>query len=470
MAKRNRPPEVHQFRPMTWDELDARIAAMFPAKPFNEVVYDAKYWMNLPHGRFGEVQRDADVAYALGKVAGRVGGGRRPTEEARRADAAPPLCNTGGKPKFEAARMTEGRQDLETITLVLDEGITKEVVIRAHGWGDDLAHVDQVSFTCHETTCSVIAGARLVSDLEHVMAMSAKLEQIFGFGVSHQRPKGMHFYKQSWVLGQEDVCYGNLHYGGNQRNTICVQITGAGALAAHEGWEKRLYDFLTTEAQNPRLTRVDLAYDDFVGDYTVDLAAADYDAGRFNCGGRHPYCEQRGDWKRPDGSGRTFYLGKRVNGKFARIYEKGKEQGCKTSDWVRVEVEFKNIDRVLKFEMLLNAGSYLAGAYPAFERFKGLKTPQRIDCLMKEQSHAIDHYIHYGAIQVGRLINYMKDIAGWSVEQIVKQLERPDAGYPQRLKLANVSCDLGNQDFIHKLDRAAYDDDEFALMPEYSFV
>ncbi len=469
MAKRNRPPEVYQFRPMTWEELDARIAAMFPARTDFKQQFDAKYWMNLPRGRFGDVQRDADVAYALGKVAGAKA--RRDARHERHgaAEALPPLCNTGGKSKFEAGRMTEGRQDLETITLVLDEGITKEVVIRAHGWGDDLAHVDQVSFTCHESTCHIIAGARLVSDLEHVMAMSAKLQEIFGFGVSHQRPKGMHFYKQSWVLGQEDVCYGNLHYGG-QRNSMCVQITGAGALAAHEGWEKRLYDFLTTEAQNPRLTRVDLAFDDFAGDYTVDIADSDYEVGLFNCGGRHPHVEHRGDWKRPDGSGRTIYLGKRVNGKFCRIYEKGKEQGCKTSDWVRVEVEFKNVDRVLPFDILLSAGSYLAGAYPAFARFEGLKTPQRIDCLMKEQEHAIDHYIHYGAIQVGRLINYMKDIAGWSFEQIVKQLERPNAGYPQRLKLANVSCDLGNQDFIHKLDPTAYDADEFANMPEYSFV
>jgi hypothetical protein len=98
--------------------------------------------------------------------------------------------------------MTSGRQDLETIILQLDDGVVKEVVVRAHGWGDDLAHVDQVTFTCHESTCHIIAGMRLVSDLEHVMAMSAKLEEIFGFGVSHQRPKGMHFYKQSWVLGQ----------------------------------------------------------------------------------------------------------------------------------------------------------------------------------------------------------------------------------------------------------------------------
>ena len=470
MAKRFRVPEVFQFRPMTWDELDQRIAAMFPAKPFKQVVHDAKYWMTLPRlGRRGQVVRDAEAAYAIGKVAARVGGGRRPTEEARRADVVPPLCNTGGKLSDEAVRMTSGRQDLETIILQLDEGIVKEVVVRAHGWGDDLAHVDQVTFTCHETTCHIIAGMRLVSELEHVMAMSAKLEEIFGFGVSHQRPKGMHFYKQSWVLGQEDVCYGNLHYGG-QRNSICVQITGAGAMAAHQGWEKRLHDFLTEQAVNPRLTRVDLAFDDFVGDYTVDAADRDYEAGLFNCGGRHPYVEHRGDWKRPDGSGRTFYLGKRTNGKFCRIYEKGKEQGCKTSDWVRVEVEFKNVDRVLPFDILLRAGSYLAGAYPAFARFEGLKTPERIDCLMKEQEYAIDHYIHYGAIQVGRLINYMKDIAGWSVDQIVQQLARPDAGYPQRLKLANLSCDLGNQDFIHKFDPAACDADEFANMPEFSFV
>ena len=35
-----------------------------------------------------------------------------------------------------------------------------------------------------------------------------------------------------------------------------------------------------------------------------------------------------GNWKRPNGKGRTLYIGCRESGKSCRIYEKGKEQGC----------------------------------------------------------------------------------------------------------------------------------------------
>ncbi|MDF0607279.1 hypothetical protein HZU77_016865, partial [Neisseriaceae bacterium TC5R-5] len=74
-----------------------------------------------------------------------------------------------------------------------------------------------------------------------------------------------------------------------------------------------------------------------------------------------------------------------------------------------------------------------------------------------EQEHALDHYLHHAALQVGRLVNYMKDVAKWSLEDIVSKLARPKAGYPQRLKLANLSCDLGNQDFIHNAIKIDFD-------------
>ncbi|MDF0607261.1 replication initiation factor domain-containing protein, partial [Neisseriaceae bacterium TC5R-5] len=322
-------------------------------------------------------------------------------------------------PKAESLE-SAGFSEVQQVELVLDDGEVKIVTVRASGVNGDLAHVDQVSFTVHEDTCHVIAGHRMVADEDYVMAMSGKLEKIFGFGVSHKRPKGMNYYQESWVLGQEDVCYGNLSFGG-QRNSMLVQLTATGCLAAHSGWEQRLYQFLRVEAVNPRLTRVDVAFDDFEGQYNVDLMNDELKAGLFKGtrGGRQPFIERRGDWDNPDGSGRTLYLGKRANGKYCRGYEKGKEQGCQTSPWFRVEVEFKNVDRIIPFEILLEAGAYLAGAYPAFEKFRGQKAPEKIDILMKEQEHALDHYLHHAALQVGRLVNYMKDVAKWSLEDIV---------------------------------------------------
>jgi hypothetical protein len=93
MAKRFRVPEIYQFRPMTWDELEAHCCHV-PAKPFKQVVHDAKYWMTLPRSvvvvRLSAMQK-LHTPLAKLRQRARVGGGRRPTEEARRADVVPPL-------------------------------------------------------------------------------------------------------------------------------------------------------------------------------------------------------------------------------------------------------------------------------------------------------------------------------------------------------------------------------------------
>ncbi len=48
-----------------------------------------------------------------------------------------------------------------------------------------------------------------------------------------------------------------------------------------------------------------------------------------------------------------------------RIYEKGKQLGDPESPWVRWELELHNTDREIPFDVLLQPGRYVAGAYPA---------------------------------------------------------------------------------------------------------
>lgn len=418
-------------------------------KRVEKTVYDTAYWIALPRLQFTmtEAERAFETVYGLGKLTAR--GWQRDARQGGTGhrEAVPPLTNRGGKSSTEAQAVKLEGTKLQDVELVLDKGQVKTVQVRV-GWGDDLCIVDQLSFTFHESTCHIIAGHRLVADGEFLMAMSAKLQQLFGFGVSHKRPKGMNFYEETYVLGQEDVLYGHLSFGG-QKDTMLVQLTATGLNAAKEGWENRLYEFLTTQAQQPRLTRIDLAYDDFGGVYAVELAYQDYKNGLYNTGGRNPFCEKRGDWDNPDQSGRTIYFGKRANGKYCRVYEKGRQLGSKTSEWVRVEVELKNVDRVLPFEILIEPGRFFAGAYPAFEQFKGNRTPERIATQEKEMEHAVDHYLHYASIQVGRLLTYLSEIGNWSADAIVRTLKGDKGQYPQRLKLANLSHEFGNQDFIH---------------------
>lgn len=265
----------------------------------------------------------------------------------------PPPLLTGG----------ESGSEEQNVRLVVTETGDVLLVPKRRGWGGKSAFVDWLNFTVHETTAHLFGSGTLVTDQEIVLSFSEKLEKIFGYGITCQNPSGRNFYKKSYELGDK---FGLLCHGG-QRNTVLVMISGDGLAAAKQGWEKRLYDFLSDQAIQPRITRLDLAHDDYDGStYSVDQAKSEFEAGRFNNGGRMPDCEQRGNWYRPNGKGRTFYVGHRVNGKYARIYEKGKQLGDPKSPWCRVEVEFKSVDRIIPFDALLKPGEYLAASYPAF--------------------------------------------------------------------------------------------------------
>ncbi|MDO8933114.1 MAG: replication initiation factor domain-containing protein, partial [Rhodocyclaceae bacterium] len=141
-----------------------------------------------------------------------------------------------------------------------------------------------------------------VTDDQLIIEVSIYCESIFGFGITAKRDKGANFYHRSWELGEGlgMVCYGG------QRDTVLISLSGEGCGAAKPGWENRLYQFLEHQAKRPRITRVDLAHDDFNGSrYSCDKAVADFDAGLFNAGGRTPDIEQRGNWKTHNGKGRT---------------------------------------------------------------------------------------------------------------------------------------------------------------------
>ena len=338
----------------------------------------------------------------------------------------------------EVSEGTE-RFDYDRVVHLMTAKGPVELTLKA-GWGGDLAHVDAVSFTFHESTMDMHAkGKTLLAPEDFAVAASLVLSKIFGFGVTSKRDKGLNYYKDTWLLGDG---YGFVSHGG-QRETMLVQITGTGCSCASTGWEKRLHDFLEYGCVRGKITRVDLAFDDLEGSYTVDDAFQDVKDGFYTVGGRRtPKIEQRGDWLNPDGSGRTLYVGLRKNGKFCRIYEKGKEQGDENSPWVRCEVELKAIDRIIPYDVLLDAGRYFAGCYPAFQRFEGLKAPCRIETYTKTLAAAYEHLEHHARLQVGRLVNFMKSVRNMSSDDIVETLSRKDGSLPERIKLEKVHCDF----------------------------
>lgn len=340
---------------------------------------------------------------------------RAAASEARRAAMLPPPANRGGK----------SPDGSEYVKLVMEDGKIKQVLSR-RGYGGSAAFIDWINFTIGAETfddddCSINQESLdllPITEEQYVVCASRALASIFGYGVTEKLGYGQHFYDQTYSLGDK---WGTLSIGG-QNQTILVSISGAGLSAAREGWEVRLKTFLENSDRS-RITRVDLAHDDYAGStYTVDKADQDHTDGLYNCGGRNPRCEYRGDWKNPDGKGRSFYIGNRKNGKFCRVYEKGRELGSPSSDWVRVEVEFKSVDRVIPFAVLTAPGEYLAAAYPAFAWIN--EHQERIETTQKVTQANVEKAMKWLKHQCGAYVHHLTQLFG--VEEFVKRVSRDD--------------------------------------------
>jgi phage replication initiation protein len=231
---------------------------------------------------------------------------------------------------------------------------------------------------------------------------------------------------------------------GGQRSTVLVMLSGAGCSAARPGWEHRLHNWMESHRASAKITRIDLAHDCYEGEligpvrpgerrsgYSVNAADLDYDNGSFTNGGRTPDIEHRGNWKKPNGKGRTVYVGHRVNGKYARIYEKGRELGDKKSEWVRVEVELKAVDRIIPFDVLLKAGEYLAATYPAFTWIADRQ--ERILTTQKKTEITYESMLRWLHRQCGAALAVGKEIEG-SAEALLQKISKPGE-IPARLKI-----------------------------------
>lgn len=297
-------------------------------------------------------------------------------------------------------------------TLVLRDGDVVEVPAR-RGYGGSSAFIDWINVTVDEQ--SFYWDKVPVLDDQLIVEVSVLCESIFGFGITSKREKGANFYRMSWTLGEG---FGLVCYGG-QRDTVLISLSGEGCAAARPGWEKRLYEFLEGRAVRPRITRIDLAHDDFTGrQYSVDRAVEDYDAGMFLCGGRMPDIETRGNWKAPNGKGRTVYVGNRINGKFLRVYEKGKQLGAVDSPWVRVEGELKAVDRHIPHDVLIEAGAYLAEMYPALGWISTKR--RRIETVKREAQYSYKKMLEWLKRQCGAALWFAAEMEGGAAELIEK--------------------------------------------------
>lgn len=295
--------------------------------------------------------------------------------------------------------------------------------------------IDTLRVTMHEKTIFNKGFRSLISDDDVARAFSESIENIFGFGITKKYDKGRDFFAHAWELGDN---YGHFAMGGmRQRDSILIAINGQGCLAARQGWELRLYQFLTSsECVSPRITRVDLAHDDFDGS---QLSVHDFDRawdeGGFDRFGNRPEPQNYGSWKNNDpmGKGLTFYAGTKSSSQLFRGYQKGKQLGSPDSPWIRAEVQFSNHDKIIPFEILIDPSSYFVAAYPVLQQYSPNTTGKRTETVRKMADAGIEHFTKYTKLGYGKFIRIARQIYGDT--EFLNLVQSDEEEWPARLRM-----------------------------------
>jgi len=375
-------------------------------------------------------------------------------EAERRAAPAlvPPVCNTGGK-------LGSGRQDpIQDLDryVILSDGKQSFPVLISRPMDNEIAAIDWISVSGgYETYGDKYLGLN-VAEREKAFDVLASLidsdlKDIFGFGIVKKRDRGMHFHEYAWNLEDD---FGLLLIG-HTTGRFTIQINGTGTAYALKGWEKRLYNYMVNTLERAKITRIDLCHDDFEGKYSVDYFNDQDTLGMFGTGGRLPTVQHFGNWKRPDGLGRTLQIGKRGNGKVARLYEKGKQLGDVTSPWVRSEVELSSADRIIPFEVLLTPSGYFIATYQALKIFESSNIePIRIRTKVAESKIAWDKALQNARHAYGKYLNTFRKV--YDDSELLDILTHRRTGTPDRL----IPCEVLAKRYI--ADALQYSPDDAA--------
>ncbi|EHW7940161.1 replication initiation factor domain-containing protein [Salmonella enterica] len=201
---------------------------------------------------------------------------------------------------------------------------------------------------------------------EHYSAVYQRIflffDRIFGLSVGPVRSRGMQGYSHSCRLFSSDGKHecGWLMFGGiAQKNTAHVQLSGVGCRHLFMHTTPYLLWNTLRGLGVTRLSRVDLCFDDFTGNFSTDYALTAYDDRAFLTGAGG--CIQQLDIRRPRAGDRlkgdTIYVGARKSRIYWRIYDKALEQNLDGVSWFRSEVELKKVT----VDVLSNVDAYFVG-------------------------------------------------------------------------------------------------------------
>lgn len=273
-----------------------------------------------------------------------------------------------------------------------------------------VAHIDWLSFTIRPPE-----GCELGWLLRELRAWLGDFDL-------EERGRGAFGYERSHDIG----AFGILASGGkSQKGTVYVSINAQGCARVAD-WQ-RVKEW--GDQYSAKITRVDLAHDDFEGGaVNIKTALKWYEIGGFAANGRPPAAQFIDDLS--SGKGKTLYIGSRKNGKLLRVYEKGRQLGDVESPWTRVELELHGGDRVIPWDILTRPGQYLAGSYPCLNFLSTLQ--EKIRTITKSTTVSLQTAVRNGRQAVGKLVNVMMQVGLGDAFAVVNQLVRE--GVPKRLE------------------------------------
>ncbi|WP_165394502.1 replication initiation factor domain-containing protein [Pseudoxanthomonas winnipegensis] len=228
------------------------------------------------------------------------------------------------------------------------------------------------------------------------------------------------FYNWRVVIRSNGDTLGLLEFGGintirqDGTYTARIELTGEGCRqyeASSGNDHAQRWSLLASllGAADARLTRIDIAADDYLGQYPVQWALERYNDGSFDRRGQRPKARLIDDMG--NRTGKTLYIGSRKSEQQLRVYEKGREQGNQDSEWVRYEGEFHASNRrELPLEMLVDPAPYLVGTYPVLDFVGGIGERLRYatEKLLANCMRAVKAFRH----QYGPLVNAMLHASG----------------------------------------------------------
>lgn len=207
--------------------------------------------------------------------------------------------------------------------------------------------------------------------------------------------------------------------------TARIELTGGGCRAFETSGgsdHAQRWSLLASQLGlcDARLTRIDIAADDFKGMYPVSWAIEQYKAGNFDRRGQTPKARLIDDMG--NNTGKTFYVGSRKSEQQLRVYEKGKEKGDTESPWVRYEGEFHASNRrELPLDMLTDPAPYLVGAYPILDFVGGIGQRLRIAAeeVIASCKRAVEHFRR----QYGPMVNALLHASGGDEATLARLLQ-----------------------------------------------